>query len=114
MPRLDKRKKRGYRKGMNMTNQNTKETWKRYNSVSVEAYRSIKPMASTLREQVLAFIENRGNGGATDDEVEAVTGMRHQTASARRRELVLKGLVRDSGLRRETRSGRNATVWVVT
>ncbi len=51
-------------------------------------------------------------GGATDDEVEVALDMRHQTASARRRELVLSGAVHDSGERRNTRSGCAATVWV--
>lgn len=50
--------------------------------------------------------------GATDDEIERLLDMRHQTVSARRRELVLAGLVVDSGRTRATRSGRQATVWV--
>lgn len=50
--------------------------------------------------------------GITDDAIEAALNMRHQNASARRRALVLKGLVKDSGLRRKTRSGRLAAVWV--
>lgn len=36
----------------------------------------------------------------------------HQTASARVRGLVLRGRVKDSGKRRDTRSGRKATVWI--
>ena len=50
--------------------------------------------------------------GATDDEIEQALNMRHQTVSARRRELVLLGKVVDSGRTRATRSGRQATVWV--
>lgn len=50
--------------------------------------------------------------GLTDDQVEILLAMRHQTASARRRGLVLKGLVEDSGRRRKTSSGRLAIVWV--
>lgn len=37
--------------------------------------------------------------------------MRHQTASARVRELVLAGLIEDTGKRRKTRSGRGARVY---
>ena len=66
--------------------------------------------AASMRTEILSFISS--SGGATDDEVESALSMRHQTASARRRELVLLGLVKDSRKRRPTRSGRNATVWV--
>jgi hypothetical protein len=52
--------------------------------------------------------------GLTDDEIEQKTSLRHQTASARRRELVLMELVKHSGQSRPTRSGRNAKIWVVT
>lgn len=55
-----------------------------------------------------------GPQGATDAEVEAALGMRHQTASARRRDLVKADLVTDSGQRRATDSGRQATVWVAS
>lgn len=63
----------------------------------------------TLRAIVLAFI--RGRNGATCDDVEASLGLRHQTASARIRELVLGGHLIDSGKTNTTRSGRKATVW---
>jgi len=53
-------------------------------------------------------------GGATDDEVERALGMAHQTASARRRDLVLAGLVTESGHYRETCRGCTATVWIST
>lgn len=66
-----------------------------------------------MRVRVFGFIMASGRNGATDDEMEAELGMRHQTVSARRRELVLKGLVRDSGSKRDTRSGRSATVWEI-
>lgn len=51
-------------------------------------------------------------GGLTCDEVEAALGFRHQTASARIRELVLAGGLTDSGRRRRTRSGRSARIYV--
>ena len=50
--------------------------------------------------------------GATDDELERLLQLRHQTVSARRRELVLLGKVVDSGRTRKTRSGCKAKVWV--
>lgn len=68
--------------------------------------------SSAMRSKVLGAIRTAG-AGMTDDEVERALGLRHQTASARRRELVLLGLVRDSGRRRRTSSGRMAAVWEV-
>ena len=54
-----------------------------------------------------------GSEGFTDDELEVRLELLHQTASARRRALVQKGLLVDSGETRPTRSGRQATVWVL-
>lgn len=62
--------------------------------------------------QVARALFERGGYGATDDEMEIYLDMRHQTASARRRDLVIAGLVKESGERRKTRSGRTANVWV--
>ena len=91
---------------------------------SQAAATSIEPIAGTLRtcgarwatpvlcrRQVLEAIRASGAHGMTDDEAEQALGLRHQTASARRRELVLSGHVADTGERRQTRSGRLATVW---
>ncbi len=47
----------------------------------------------------------------TCDEVEAITGLAHQTASARIRGLVLRDQIFDSGVRRKTRRNRMAVVW---
>ncbi len=80
---------------------------------SEAAARSVAGVTGRLRSQILDFIRCRGAEGATDDEIEAALGLRHQTASARRRELVLLGWVTDSGTRRRTRSGRTATVWIL-
>ena len=79
---------------------------------SFSAAMAALPNAGTRRRRVYDILEGRGVAGATDDQVEEVTGWLHQTVSARRRELVLLGLVVDSGERRPTRSNRPATVWV--
>jgi hypothetical protein len=71
-------------------------------------------VSGPTRVTVLGVVRRRGQLGATDDELERLTGMLHQSASARRRELVQMGWVEDSGARRQTRSGRNAAVWVLT
>jgi len=68
---------------------------------------------SRMRRMVLAHIMRHGALGATCDEIEIAERMRHQSASARVRELVLDGMVVDSGRRRHTRSGRPARVYVI-
>jgi len=78
---------------------------------SQEAAESIEATAPSMRFRVFMYIKATGSTGTTDDEIEQALNMRHQTASARRRELVLSGHVRDTSRRRKTRSGRNATVW---
>jgi hypothetical protein len=54
----------------------------------------------------------RSSAGVTDDDIERLSGLRHQSVSARRNALVRKGLVCDSGERRKTRSGWLAVVWI--
>jgi hypothetical protein len=51
-------------------------------------------------------------GGVTCDETEVGLDMRHQTASSAIHRLVQAGHLRKSGIRRPTRSNRNAIVWV--
>ena len=78
---------------------------------SQEAAESIAKDTNRLRALVLEEI--RDAGGLTCDEIEARLEMRHQTCSARVHELMAAGRIRDSGMRRKTRSGRNAVVWVI-
>ncbi len=79
---------------------------------SREAAIAAKPSAKSIRARVRRWIDRQGRNGATDDEIEVASGMPHQTISARRRELVLEGAIVWNGLKRKTRSGRNAKVWV--
>lgn len=95
---------------------------------SNEAARKIEPLRGTLRAKVLDAIKNSGRvsevmptwtssislvGGLTDEEGVAATGIPASTWRPRRVELVEMNLVADSGVRRKTRSGRDAVVWVV-
>ena len=73
---------------------------------------SVAGRSGSLRATVLRLIRITGPNGLTDDDLERAMGIRHQTVSARRRELVLLGEVKDSGRARKTSSGRQATVWV--
>ncbi len=80
---------------------------------SHDAARSMDGQLERLEAQVLEIIRFAGVEGMTDDEIEVATGLRHQTASARRRGLVLKQRVVPDGDRsRPTRSGRRAQVWL--
>ena len=83
-----------------------------HSATSRTAAKSIKPVASALRMAVLAFIRGRGWRGATDDEIQIELGMGGNTQRPRRRELEQASMVKDSGLRRLTVSGRAAVVWV--
>ena len=75
------------------------------------AHDSIKPDKASLQSKVFDLIHNRGPYGATCDEVEHSLGMRHQTASARVRELALAGRIKVNGTRK-TSSGRPARVYI--
>jgi hypothetical protein len=78
---------------------------------SSDAADAIEPVRAPSQIDVLAFIRSRGD--ATDEEIEMGLGRKHQSVSARRRELVQKGYVVDSGLRRMNSTGCSAHVWVV-
>lgn len=69
---------------------------------------SVTSVMSVMRSRVLAQVKA---ADATCDEIEVILGMCHQTASARIRELVLSGFVRDTGRRRPTRRNRNARIY---
>jgi transcription initiation factor IIE alpha subunit len=71
------------------------------------------PRSGTFRRRVYDFLVERGDNGATDEEVAWQLGLNPNTARPRRIELVAAKLVVDSGRRRKTRSGDKAAVWVV-
>ena len=72
---------------------------------------SMEDYAVGLRGDVLRYIQEKAWGGATCDEVEEAFDATHQTISPRINELKSKGLLKDSGIRRKTRSNRKAIVW---
>ena len=87
---------------------------------SEDAAESMVPHAGRLQLRVIAALAGASRLGLTDDKLEEILCLSHQSVSARRRECVLNGWVEpqvlDSGKieRRLTRSGRTATVWVLT
>jgi predicted transcriptional regulator len=79
------------------------------NDTSIAAADSVAVTAPTIRGKILKHIASVGK--VTCDEIEVVFGLRHQTASARVRELSMLGEIVDTGERRKTRSGRTARVY---
>jgi predicted kinase len=75
---------------------------------SREAYESVGRGKNTLSDKILEKLKGRQ---FTCDEIEVLLEGRHQSISAQIRHEVISGNVEDSGLRRPTRSGRNAIVW---
>lgn len=71
------------------------------------------PRASSLRDQVLAFIRDAGEAGATNEEISTALEMKIQTVCPRVYELRANGQVKDSGERRMTTAGVRAKVWRV-
>ena len=83
---------------------------------SREAAEKAKPHAGKQREEIYFAIQAANNykfKGMTADEVALVLNMPAQSVSARINGLHKDGYITDSGLRRKTRYGRNAIVWVV-
>jgi len=71
----------------------------------------------SLRANILILLCRLGAHGATCDEIEERTGMKHQTVGPRLLELRKLGLVvadvKDGrAVTRKTRSGRPAVVWI--
>jgi hypothetical protein len=81
-------------------------------ATSKAAAEAITVTAGTLRGKVYAAICTAGPTGHTDQEIQKLLGMDPSTERPRRIELTRAKLVADSGLTRETESGRRATVWV--
>jgi len=86
---------------------------------SAAAAESMRPSVGTVRRRVLDVIRNSPTG-FTCDQIERVTSLSHQTASARCAELMHLGLIavahdeNNRPRRRLTRSGRSARVYVAT
>lgn len=64
------------------------------------------------RNRLLNLLRGRGTVGATDDEMQATLSLEGNTQRPRRGELLKKGLIRKTGVRRPTRTGKLADVYV--
>jgi hypothetical protein len=88
--------------------------FQRKSDTSRAAADSLSPrITAACRRRVYTAIKERGARGATDQELQAVLRLKVNVETPRRWELVNAGLVKDSGKRRKTPSGRTAAVWVV-
>ncbi len=85
-----------------------------HSATSKAAAESVKPRATSLREQVFRYIQAAGEQGVTDQEGIEGLPMSGDTWRPRRGELQEAGRVRDSGRTRKTKRGNEAVVWVAT
>ena len=70
------------------------------------------PLPAQTKPKVLAWISRAGAIGATCEETEKGTHLRHQSVSARIFDLHNADVIAKSGIRRKNRSGKTAIVWV--
>ena len=78
------------------------------------AARLATSFAATQQETVFQFIEQAGDRGAIDEEIEHGLGIAGNSVRPRRRKLVELGRVKESGNLRLTSSKSPAVVWIVT
>jgi CRP-like cAMP-binding protein len=79
---------------------------------SNEAAAAIEPFSQRQRDILYAYVCDQYMLGTTNQEAEEALGMPAQTITPRMLELRKEGLVVDSGMKRKTRSGRRAIVWI--
>jgi len=78
---------------------------------SVDAANAVR--ANKGEQECLTLVQNAGSQGITNTEAATMLGRLANATSPRWRPMVRKGLIRDSGLRRENSvSGRKEIVWI--
>ena len=80
-----------------------------HSDTSHEAAVYMQPRAGSLRRRVYDYLGRYGP--ATDRQLQEALDMPASTERPRRVELVRGGLVRDTGARARTHSGRRAVLW---
>lgn len=81
-------------------------------NTSTQAFVSIAQVRGDLKRRVFRALMDVPNRGATCDELERILELKHQTLSARVRELWQEGFLKKDGIR-PTRSGRMATIYKI-
>ena len=79
-------------------------------TTSIEAL-TLSPARTGVVE---ALIRSQGERGATDWEIHESLSCPYSSVQRPRGDLVVAGVVKDSGLRRRTGYGRSAIVWVAS
>jgi hypothetical protein len=79
---------------------------------SRQAAAEIAPRVPAMHARILARLGDCGDTGGTCEELEYALDLRHQTCGPRLKELAVSGAIVDTGMRRRTRSGRKAIVWL--
>jgi len=79
-------------------------------NTSRDAAKKVLPKTGTMRRKILDLIYT--HNGLADFEIEKLLDLKHQTASAGRRGLVIDGFLIDSGKTRKNESGNECTVWI--
>ncbi len=82
-----------------------------YQDTSRDALESVSAYLPAVDAQIVRYITEQR--GATSAEVEAATGLKHQTVSAQIRHMVEAGLLHDSGIRHTNENGRACIVWTL-
>lgn len=80
-------------------------------NTSRKAAEKALPKTGTMRRQIYDLIFN--NGGLADFEIEERLNLKHQTASAARRSLVIDGFLVASDKVRRNESGNECTIWEI-
>lgn len=86
----------------------------RHSDTSRAAAASMVPKFKGLMLNLMKFFKARADIGMTDEEGQYMSQVNGNSYRPARVKLQEYGMVRDSGMRRRTRSGKEAVVWVVT
>lgn len=81
---------------------------------SRESAKAVAPKFSSRMVLLLDAIYKSGNVGVTDEEGQARLSIDGNSYRPARVILSHNGMIRDSEIRRKTKSNRNAAVWVIT
>jgi len=92
--------------------ENSAPVGREHPDTSHEAAALILPNTGTMKRSIYELIVASGERGMTSDEAQRAMNGTHQTFSARVSELAKDGLIVDSCIRRRTRSGDRAVVYI--
>lgn len=90
--------------------QNAVAVSRKATSTQKEAARSFYPKSGTIQHKIYELITE--HGGLTDEQIEQMLHLKHQSASAARNVLMNKGWVINSGRTRRNQNGNRAIIWI--